>query len=160
MPRFRFEHAQDADTVFQLITNRDELTKRCESLGERDVQVEVSESGGVTKTQIAREVERELPGFAKKLFKPKNTLVEREEWRSVGSGYEGKGQLKIVGTGATIDSTIRLSPSGAGSVYEIDLEVTAKVPLIRRKLETFIGDTSLESLREQHEHYARRLSDS
>jgi len=157
MPRFRFEHAHDTDTVFQLMTNRDELTKRCEALGERNVQVEVDESSGVTKTQVAREVERELPGFAKKLFKAKNTLVEREEWRSVNGQYEGKGRLKIVGTGATIDSKIRLSPSGAGCVYEIDLEVTAKVPLIRRKLEAFIGDTSLESLREQHEYYAQRL---
>jgi len=157
MPRFRFEHARDTDTVFQLMTNRDELTKRCEALGERNVQVEVDESGGVTKTQIVREVERELPGFAKRLLKPKNTLVEREEWRSVEGRYEGKGQLKIVGTGATIDSTIRLSPSGAGCVYEIDLEVTAKAPLIRKKIEAFVGDTALESLREQHEYYAQRL---
>jgi hypothetical protein len=111
------------------MTNRNELTERCESLGEHDVQVEVNESGGVTKTQIACEVDP--PGFAKKLFKRKNTLVEREEWRNVGSGYEGKGQLEIVGTGAAIDFTILLSPSGGGPVYEIDLEVTANVPLIR-----------------------------
>lgn len=158
MPSFRFEHARDADTVFELITDRDELTKRCEALGERNVQVEVNESDGVTKTQIVREVERELPGFAKKLFKPKNTLVEREEWRKADGKYEAKGQLKIVGTGATLDSTIILSPSGAGSVYEIDIQVTAKVPLIRRKLEAFIGDTALESLREQHAYYARKLA--
>lgn len=142
------------------MTNRSELTKRCEALGEQNVQVEVDESSGVTKTRIAREVERELPGFAKKLFKPKNTIVEREEWRSVNGRYEGTGQLKIVGTGATIDSKIRLSPSAEGCVYEIDFEVSAKVPLIRKKLEAFIGDTSLDSLREQHEYYAKRLEES
>ena len=160
MPKFRFDHAQDVDTVFNLITSGDELAARCEALGERDVKVEVSESGGGTKVQIARVVEQELPGFAKKLFKPTNRLVEREEWRRVDSRYEATGQLKIVGTGATIDSTIRLSPSGAGSVYEIDFEVTAKAPLIRRKLEAFIGETALESLREQHAYYARRLGES
>ncbi len=110
MPQFRFEHAQDVDTVFNLITSPDELTARCEALGERNAKAEASESGGVTNTQIAREVDQELPGFAKRLFKPTNTLVEREQWRSVDGGYEAKGQLKIVGTGATIDSTIRLSP--------------------------------------------------
>jgi len=159
MPRFQHEYSQDLDTVFQLITSSDELTRRCEALGERNVKVDVTESGGVTKTQIAREVEQELPGFAKKLFKPTNTLVEREEWRSVDGRYEGKGQLKIVGTGATIDSTIRLSPNGSGCVYEIDLQVTAKAPLIRRKLESFIGDTALDSLRAQHVYYARRLQE-
>ena len=125
MPRFRFEHAQNIDTVFSLITSPEELTRRCEELGESNVKAEVSESGGLTKTQVAREVEQELPGFAKKLFKPTNTLVEREEWRNVDGRYEGKGQLKIVGTGATIDSTIRLSPSGTGCAYEIDFQVTA-----------------------------------
>ena len=157
MPRFQHEYSRDADTVFHLITSPDELTRRCEALGERNVKVEVSESGGVTKIQIVREVEQELPGFAKKLLKPTNTLVEREEWRSVDGRYEGKGQLKIVGTGATIDSTIQLSPSGAGCVYEIDFQVTAKAPLIRRKLESFIGDTALDSLRAQHAYYARKL---
>jgi len=42
-------------------------------------------------------------------------------------------------------------------VYEIDFKVTAKAPLIRKKLEAFIGETALESLRKQHEHYASVL---
>lgn len=158
MPRFRFEYAQDVDTVFRLITNRDELSQRCEALGERNVQVERSEAGGAIRLQIVRDVEQELPGFAKKLFKPVNTLVEREEWTSVGERKVAKGELKIVGTGATLDSTIELSPQGGGSVYEIEFEVTAKAPLIRRKLEQFIGDTALDSLARQHAHYARRLA--
>lgn len=157
MPRFRYEYSHDVHTVFQLITNPDALTKRCEALGERDVNVEVTEEGSTTKIRIAREVEQELPGFAKKLFKPVNVLVEREEWRSDGDRKIAKGNLKIAGTGATIDSTIALTPNGAGSIYEIDFQVTAKVPLIRKKLEAFIGDTALESLRKQHEHYAREL---
>jgi hypothetical protein len=157
MPRFRFEHAKDVDTVFALITDPQALTKRCEALGERDVKVEVTETGSTKNVQIVREVEQELPGFAKKLFKPTNVLVEREDWRSEGDRKVAKGHLKIVGTGATFDSTITLSPSGSGSVYEIDFTVTAKAPLIRKKLEAFIGETALESLRKQHEHYAKAL---
>ena len=157
MPRFRFEHAGDVDAVFRLMTDPDALTARCEALGERDVKAEVSTEGDVIKTRVAREVEQELPGFAKRLFKPTNVLVEREEWRSDGDRRVGKGHLKIAGTGATIDSTITLSPTGSGSVYEMDFQVTAKAPLIRKKLEAFIGDTALESLRRQHEHYARVL---
>ncbi len=157
MPRFRFEYSHDLDTVFRLITDPEALTTRCEALGERDVKAEVSEEGPVTRTRLAREVEQELPGFAKRLFKPTNVIVEREEWRSLGARKVATGQLKIVGTGATIDSTIELSPSGAGCVYEIDFEVAAKAPLIRKKLEAFIGETALESLRKQHEHFARVL---
>ena len=157
MPRFRFEHACDVDTVYALMTDPDAITKRCEALGERDVKVEVNESGGTTHVRLSREVEQELPGFAKKLFKPVNVLVEREEWRNEGDRKVAKGHLKIVGTGATFDSTISLSPNGTGSVYEIDFTVTAKAPLIRKKLEAFIGDTALESLRKQHEYYASVL---
>ena len=157
MPRFRFEYPHGVDAVFRLITDPDALTKRCEALGERDVKVEVSEERDTTKIRIAREVEQELPGFAKKLFKPTNVVVEREEWRSDGDRKIGTGNLKIVGTGASIDSTIELSPTGSGCVYEIDFQVTAKAPLIRKKLESFIGETALESLRKQHEHFARVL---
>jgi hypothetical protein len=158
MPKFRHEYTRDVDAVFQLLTSPDALRKRCEALGERDVKVEVSEEGETTKTRVAREVEQELPGFAKKLFKPTNVLVEKEEWQTRGDRKTAKGQLKIVGTGATIDSTITLSPRGTGSVYEIDFHVTAKAPLIRKKLEAFIGETALESLRKQHEHFARVLA--
>jgi hypothetical protein len=157
MPKFRFEHSKDVDTVFALITDPDALAKRCEALGERDINVEVTSTASTTNLRIAREVEQELPGFAKKLFKPTNVLVEREEWRSEGDRKVAKGQLKIAGTGATLDSTITLSPRGAGSLYEIDFTVTAKAPLIRKKLEAFIGDTALQSLQKQHEHYARVL---
>jgi len=157
MPGFRFEYTHDVDTVFRLITDPEALTRRCTALGERDVQVEVIEEPGATKTRVAREVEQELPGFAKKLFKPTNVVVEREEWRKVDDRMVGTGHLKIVGTGATIDSTIALSPSGSGCVYEIDFQVTAKAPLIRKKLEAFIAETALESLRKQHEHYAAVL---
>ena len=62
-------------------------------------------------------------------------------------------------TPATIDSTIRLTPSAAGCSYEMEFQVTAKAPLIRRKLESFIGDTALDSLRAQHAYYARRLAE-
>lgn len=157
MPRFRFEYAHDVDTVFRLITDPDAITKRCEALGERDINVEVSEDGETTKIRIAREVDQELPGFAKKLFKPTNVLVEREEWTSAGDPKVAKGQLKIAGTGARIDSTIELRPQGTGCVYEIDFQVTAKAPLIRKKLEAFIGETALKSLGAQHEHYASVL---
>ena len=158
MPRFRFEYAQDVETVFALITNPDVIIKRCEALGEREVKVEVDQSGDALSIRVAREVEQELPGFAKKLFKPVNVLVEREEWRSEGERKLAKGHLKIVGTGATFDSNISLSPNGSGAVYEIDFTVTAKAPLIRKKLESFIGETALDSLQKQHEHYAGVLS--
>jgi len=157
MPRFRYEHSRDVDTVFAFITDADALTKRGKALGERDVKVEVTESDGVTHVRIAREVEQELPGFAKKLFKPVNVVVEREEWQSEGERKVAKGHLKVVGTGATFDSTISLSPSQTGCVYEIDFTVTAKAPLIRKKLEAFIGDTALQSLQRQHEYYASVL---
>lgn len=158
MPKFRFEYAQDIDTVFALITDREALIRRCEALGETDIEVDVVDGDGGKTVTIVRQVEQELPGFAKRLFKPKNKLVEREQWQTGGEQKTATGRLNIVGTGGTIDSTIRLSPSGSGCVYEIDFQPSAKVPLIRKKLEAFIGDTALESLRAQHEHYKAVLT--
>jgi hypothetical protein len=158
MPKFRFEYAQNVDTVFALITDREALTRRCEALGETNIEVDVVDGDGSKAVTIVRDVEQELPGFAKKLFKPKNKLVEREQWRTGGAEKTAAGRLDIVGTGGKIESTIRLSPSGSGCVYEIDFQAHAKVPLIRKKLEGFIEDTALESLRAQHEHYKAVLT--
>ncbi len=158
MPKFRFEYARDIDTVFALMTDPEAITRRCEALGEWNVRVDVVDGDDSKTVTIKREVEQELPGFAKKLFKPKNTLVEREQWQTGGEQKTAHGHLDIVGTGGKIDSTIRLSPSGSGCVYEIDFQVSAKVPLIRKKLEEFIGNTALESLRAQHEHYRAVLT--
>jgi len=158
MPNLTINYTQDVDTVYRFVTDPENIKKRSEALGERDVRIEVEEVGGTKVVTATREIDSDLPGFAKKLFKPTNTIIERREWRDAGDKKTCKSHIDVVGTPGKIDSNVTISPSGSGCTYDIEFEVTAKVPLIRKKLEAFISKNTDEGMREEHDYNLRVLN--
>ncbi len=157
MPNLTINYKQDLDTVYHFVTDPERIKERCEAQGERNVRVEIEESGGTKIITSTREIDSDLPGFAKKLFNSTNTIVERREWRDAGDRKTCKSHIDVLGTPGKIDSNITISPSGSGCTYDIEFEVTAKVPLIRKKLEEFIAKTTLEGMRDEHAFIQRQL---
>jgi hypothetical protein len=158
MPHLTINYTQDVDTVYRFVTDPESIKNRCEASGERNVRIEVEEAGGTKVITSTREIDSDLPGFAKKLFKPTNTIIERREWRDAGDKKTCKSHIDVVGTPGKIDSNVTISPSGSGCTYDIEFEVTAKVPLIRRKLEEFIAKTTAEGMRDEHDYNQRTLN--
>ncbi len=150
MPNFSTDYPQDIDTLYRFLTDPDEIRKRCEALGEKNIKVDVNDAGGTKTVTITREIESDLPSFAKKLFKSSNTIVERAEWRDAGDKKTCKSHIDVLGTPGKIDSDITLSPNANGCTYNMEFEVSAKVPLIRKKLEEFVAKTTMEGIRDQH----------
>ena len=157
MPNLTINYTQDVDTVYQFVTDPENIKKRCEASGERNVRIEVEESGGTKIITATREIDSDLPGFAKRLFSATNTIIERREWRDAGEKKTCKSHIDVVGTPGKIDSNVTISPSGSGCTYDIEFEVTAKVPLIRKKLEAFIAKTTGEGMREEHDYNQRQI---
>ncbi|MBW1904663.1 MAG: DUF2505 family protein, partial [Deltaproteobacteria bacterium] len=91
-------------------------------------------------------------------FNATNTIIERREWRDAGDKKTCKSHIDVVGTPGKIDSNVTISPSGSGCAYDIEFEATAKVPLIRRKLEAFIAKTTAEGMRDEHDYNQRTLN--
>jgi hypothetical protein len=158
MPHLTINYAQDIDTVYRFVTDPDRIKKRCEASGERNVRIQIEEAGGTLVITSTREIDSDLPGFAKKLFSPTNTIVERREWRDAGDKKTCRSHIDVVGTPGKIDSNITISPSGSGCTYDIEFEVTAKVPLIRKKLEEFVAKTTMDGMREEHAYNQRELN--
>lgn len=158
MPHLTINYTQDVDTVYQFVTDPENIKKRCEASGERNVRIEVEEAGGTKVITATREIDSDLPGFAKKLFNATNTIIERREWRNAGEKKTCKSHIDVVGTPGKIDSNVTISPSGSGCTYDIEFEATAKVPLIRRKLEQFIAKTTAEGMRDEHDYNQRTLN--
>jgi hypothetical protein len=158
MPHLTINYTQDVDTVYRFVTDPESIKNRCEASGERNVRIEVEEAGGTKVITSTREIDSDLPGFAKRLFKPTNTIIERREWRDAGDKKTCKSHIDVVGTPGKIDSNVTISPSGSGCTYDIEFEVTAKVPLIRRKLEEFIAKTTAEGMRDEHDYNQRTLN--
>ena len=158
MPNLTINYTQDVDTVYRFVTDPENIKKRCEASGERNVRIEVEEAGGTKIITATREIDSDLPGFAKKLFNATNTIIERREWRDAGDKKTCKSHIDVVGTPGKIDSNVTISPSGSGCTYEIEFAATAKVPLIRRKLEQFIAKTTAEGMRDEHDYNQRTLN--
>jgi hypothetical protein len=158
MPHLTINYTQDVDTVYQFVTDPESIKKRCEASGERNVRIEVEEAGGTKVITATREIDSDLPGFAKKLFNATNTIIERREWRNAGEKKTCKSHIDVVGTPGKIDSNVTISASGSGCTYDIEFEATAKVPLIRRKLEQFIAKTTAEGMRDEHDYNQRTLN--
>jgi len=158
MPHLTINYTQDVDTVYRFVTDPESIKNRCEASGERNVRIEVEEAGGTKVITSTREIDSDLPGFAKRLFKPTNTIIERREWRDAGDKKTCKSHIDVVGTPGKIDSNVTISPSGSGCTYDIEFEVTAKVPLIRKKLEEFIAKTTAEGMRDEHDYNQRTLN--
>jgi len=158
MPHLTINYTQDIDTVYRFVTDPESIKNRCEASGERNVRIEVEEAGGTKVITSTREIDSDLPGFAKRLFKPTNTIIERREWRDAGDKKTCKSHIDVVGTPGKIDSNVTISPSGSGCTYDIEFEVTAKVPLIRKKLEEFIAKTTAEGMRDEHDYNQRTLN--
>mgnify|MGYP001815588078 CR=1 FL=1 len=157
MPNLTINYEQDLETVYRFVTDPDVIKKRCEAQGERNVRIEVEESGGTKIITSTREIDSDLPGFAKKLFSSTNTIIERREWRDAGDKKTCKSHIDVVGTPGKIDSNITISPNGTGCTYDIEFEATAKVPLIRKKLEEFVAKTTLAGMRDEHAYNQREL---
>jgi hypothetical protein len=160
MPNLTINYNQDVDTVYRFVTDPEVIRKRSEAMGEKNIKIQVDEAGGTTTITSTREIESDLPSFAKKLFSSTNTIVERREWRDAGDKKTCKSHIDIVGTPGKIDSNITISPSGSGCTYDIEFEVSAKVPLIRKKLEEFVAKTTAEGMRDEHEYNKRELDAS
>jgi hypothetical protein len=158
MAKLTINYTQDIDTVYRFVTDPEVIKKRSEEFGEKNVRIQVDEAGGTKTITSTREIDSDLPGFAKKLFSSTNTIVERREWRDAGDKKTCKSHIDILKTPGSIDSNVTISKSGTGCTYDIEFEVTAKVPLIRKKLEEFVAKTTMEGMRDEHDFNQRELN--
>jgi hypothetical protein len=158
MPNLTINYTQDVDMVYRFVTDPDVIKKRSESFGEKNIRIKVEEAGGTKTITSTREIDSDLPGFVKRVFSSTNTIVERREWRDASDKKTCKAHIDILKTPGEIDINITISPNGSGCTYDIQFEVTAKVPLIRKKLEEFVAKTTMEGMRDEHEYNQRELS--
>jgi hypothetical protein len=150
----RDTHTFDApiERVWAMVLDPDSHVAKAERAGHENVEVvgcDVDGSGIVI--QLARDVTVDLPGFARKVLRPRNHVVSTDEWRDRGDGTYG-GTFTTETRGAPVDlrGTTRISPDGDDRTrYELEIEVTFQVPIIGRKLERWAESDVEEQLRNE-----------
>jgi hypothetical protein len=134
-------HLFDApiEAVWAMFCDRESHIAKFASMGHRDIEVqEFRADDSSVHVVLKRVVDTELPGFAKKVLTPTNTVVSTDDWAADGDGGYA-GTFAMVAHGAPIDvrGTTRLTAEGDRTRYDIAVTLKVKVFGIGGKIETF-----------------------
>jgi hypothetical protein len=142
MVDIRREHTFDAPIakVWKMFLDPASHASKFEAMGHRDIDVldETTSKTGI-KMVISRSVDVDLPGFAKRVLKPTNTVVSTDEWSDNGDGtYGGTFTADTKGAPIKVRGTTLIEPDGKNKThYVVNTSIEVKVPLIGGKLGEF-----------------------
>jgi Protein of unknown function (DUF2505) len=132
--------AAAADAVIDVLATEDAVLARYEGMGHRDVEVQRIDRDDGTLTVVSRRVvEVDLPGFARKVLQPTNTMAQTDAWVKGPDGWTGTFDVAVAGAPVQLSGTMRLVDATAGSDYEVTLTMNVKVPLVGGKIADWIG---------------------
>jgi hypothetical protein len=152
-----FKYPRPPADVLKLLLDPEFVTGRSRAMGESDIQVTTRRDGERVVIVNQRDVRRELPAFARKLFSPVNRVTQTESWDPRGATPSGSYVLEVRGAPVTVRATFELRPDGAGSEYRITYQVTVKIPLIGGKLEAYTLEQTVAGVQKELEYTATAL---
>jgi uncharacterized protein YndB with AHSA1/START domain len=153
MARMQVTHHYDADveTVYRLISEPAFIERKYTAQGATEITIESVDTDGAIRNEIRRKVTIDLPGFAKKVMSPTNTMVQNEQW----SPPDADGRrvcaytVEIQGVPSRIKGTVTLAPDAGGTSQDIEADVKVSIPLLGGKLEKFAIETGKADLGQQ-----------
>jgi uncharacterized protein YndB with AHSA1/START domain len=150
----------DVETVFALMTDPGFLTRMYADEGATDIQVDSNESDDGPTVVSRRKVTIDLPGFAKKVMAPTNTVVQTDEWASADdAGWRVcRYKVEVQGVPSRINGTVTLSPDSGGTRQDTVADVKVSIPLLGGKLEKFAVENGVKALEHEAAFTAKELS--
>ena len=150
----------EVETVFKLVTDPDFLARKYADAGSTDINVELDGDGPTVISH--RKVTIDLPGFAKKVMAPTNTVVQTEAWGPADDTGRRvcRYKVEVQGVPSRIDGTVTLSTDGGGTRQDIVAEVKVSIPLLGGKLEKFAVESGVKTLQEEADFTAKELASS
>lgn len=135
-------HTYDAtvEEVIDMLADGDAVTQRYSGMGHRDIEVrECERTDESARIVTSRVVDVDLPGFARKVLAPTNTMVQTDEWHRDGDGWTGTFHVDVAGAPVEMSGTLSLTPDGDRSRYEVTTTMRVKVPLVGGKIADWAG---------------------
>jgi hypothetical protein len=129
-------HTYDAsiETVQAMFADESFVRTKYEGMGHRDVDLlECSRTDDGLVIRSTRVVEVDLPGFAKRVMKPVNTMSQTDTWTAIdGGGWAGTFEVEVQGAPVHLSGTMRLTsdPGGDSCTHEVTMAMDVKVPLV------------------------------
>jgi hypothetical protein len=129
------------DAVLAMFRDPEATVAKYESMNHREVTVlECTETHGVLRIRSSRVVDVDVPGFAKRVLKPTNTMRQTDEWQKRKDGsWEGTFDVEVQGAPIHISGTMSLTPEGSKSIHEVTINVNVKIPIIGGRIADWAG---------------------
>jgi len=118
--------------VLTMLRDPDATAAKYSSQGHQQVEIlECGDHAGGIRIVSTRVVTVDLPGFAKKVLKPTNTMRQTDDWHPVDDGsWAGTFDVDVSGAPVHISGTMALHADGDTTTHEVAIDVKVKVPLI------------------------------
>ncbi len=135
---YRTERAFTApiDAVWEMITDPDAQVTMLERMGYRDIEVvEHRLDGADFRIVTRRTLTLDLPGFARRVLRPTNTMDSTDEWhRGADGSATGSISMTIEGAPVAITGSASINPDGDSTCYAITIDIDVRVPVIGGKI--------------------------
>lgn len=156
-------YPRSAARVFAALTDFDCVRDKYEALGHDDVELvscDEDDDGGVTLV-TRRVVPLELPGFAKRVLSPRQSVTQTDTWFAPDGDGVRTGTFAVVAKGTPIQvrGTMRLSPDGARRCTNVTgVTVECKIPLLGGKIAAFVAGDTRRAVDHEHTWMSEHLA--
>ena len=156
--KMKVTHHFDADveTVYALMSDPDFCMRKYADAGATDIQIDSDRRDGGPKLVSRRKVTVDLPGFAKRVMQPTNTVVQTDEWSAATRSC--RYSVEVQGVPSRIDGTVTLTEEGGGTRQEVQAEVKVSIPLLGGRLEKFAVESGTKVLANEADYTANELA--
>ncbi|HVN49914.1 MAG TPA: DUF2505 domain-containing protein [Acidimicrobiales bacterium] len=144
--KFTVEHTYDhpADVVFAVLTDCEAVRAKYEAIGQHDIELVQRDEGddGSVTLVTRRVVPLDVPGFAKKVLSPSQTVTQTDEWGAPDASGTRAGTFTVEskGTPVRVSGTVRLRPDGPDACRNVsEVDIQCKVPLIGGRIADFVS---------------------
>ena len=160
--RIRQDHAYayDADAVFALFTDAEEVAAKQDALGARNIRVEECEKDADSATvRFIRELPADVPDLLSKFLQPWNTVEQSEQWQSFSSGlYTADLAIDIANVPVTIKGTLKLEPLHDGCINHVRVSINCGIPFVGGALVNLVAKDCERLIANEYEYIVERLA--
>lgn len=153
-------YAAAPDAVIEKFADRAFLDGRLQAAGGLDPSVTQLESAGSGAERTVTIVLQQsipasaLPSMVATLMPGDPVTVRTEKWRATADGYIADFDVVIKGAPASLQGTMSLAPTAAGSTLSVDGAASVPIPLFGGKIESVIVE-QVEKLLQAEEIYTQ-----
>ena len=118
---------------------------RCAAAGHKNIQITVEEKGDKTVVRIERDIETDIPAFAKKVVDAVNHVVDVLEWRTSGEDRVGTYHVTVTKR-ISVSGRMEIRKSGDGCVYRDTCDPKVDMPLIGKKIAKLVETETVKQV--------------